>query len=129
VPDELKKIFWMGSSRKDLKAMPVEVRGNFGHALHVAQRGLKHKHAKPLRGFGSAGVLEVVESGEGTTYRAVYTVKIAGAVYVLHSFQKKSKKGIGTPKPDMDLIRDRLKEAKAHAKEGSDNGQDRKKLR
>jgi phage-related protein len=127
--DDLKDIFWVGSSKKDLTVMPQMVRRNIGHALHVAQLGLKHEHAKPLKGFGSAGVVEVVESGKGATYRAVYTVKIADAVYVLHCFQKKSKKGIGTPKPDMDLIRDRLKEAEAHAKEGKGSGQDRKKLR
>ena len=82
-----------------------------------------------IRGFGSAGVLEVIAQGKGSTYRAVYTVKIGDAVYVLHCFQKKSKQGIATPKPDMDLIRERLKEAQAHAKEGSNNDQDRRKLR
>ena len=95
--------------------MPDEVQDTFGYALHLAQTGGKHAQAKPLKGFGSAGVLEVVESGAGSTYRAVYTVKIAGALYVLHCFQKKSTAGIATPKPDMDLIRDRLKAALDHA--------------
>ena len=95
--------------------MPDEVQDSFGYALHLAQTGAKHAHAKPLKGFGSAGVLEVVESEAGSTYRAVYTVKVAAAVYVLHFFQKKSTSGIATPKPDLDLIRDRLKAALAHA--------------
>jgi phage-related protein len=105
----------MGSSRKDLQAMPDEVQDTFGYALYLAQTGGKHVQAKPLKGFGSAGVLEVVDSEAGSTYRAVYTVKIAGAVYVLHCFQKKATSGIATPKPDMDLVRDRLKAALAHA--------------
>ncbi len=88
----------------------------FGYALHQAQMGGKHGQAKPLRGFGSAGVLEVVENAGGGTFRAVYTVKIGDAVYVLHCFQKKSTHGIATPKADIDLIRERLKAAEAHAK-------------
>jgi len=82
----------------------------------LAQIGKKHEQAKPLRGFGGAGVLEVVEDYMGDTYRAVYTVKIADAIYVLHCFQKKSKQGIETPKQEMDRVRDRLKAALAHAK-------------
>jgi phage-related protein len=81
----------------------------------LAQHGGKHSQAKPLKGFGSAGVLEVVEDDDGNTYRAVYTVKFANAIYVLHCFQKKSNKGIETPKQDIDLIRDRLKFAQKHA--------------
>ena len=95
--------------------MPDEVVDVFGFALHLAQSGKKHAQAKPLRGFGGAGVLEVVEDHEGDTYRAVYTVRFAGNVYVLHCFQKKSKHGIQTPKQDMDLIRERLKAAQEHA--------------
>lgn len=110
-----KPLLWVGSAKKDLRAMPDEVQDSFGYALHLAQTGAKHAHAKPLKGFGSAGVLEVVESEAGSTYRAVYTVKVAAAVYVLHCFQKKSTSGIATPKPDLDLIRDRLKAALAHA--------------
>jgi phage-related protein len=113
--DNPKPLRWVGSAKKDLQAMPGEVQDTFGYALHLAQSGGKHAQAKPLKGFGSAGVLEVVESEAGSTYRAVYTVKIAGAVYVLHCFQKKSTSGIATPKPDMDLVRDRLKAALNHA--------------
>jgi len=109
----LKPLGWVGSSKKDLRAMPAEVQREFGYALYLAQAGRKHEKAKALKGFGSAGILEVVTSGKGSTFRAVYTVKIAGRVYVLHCFQKKSKQGIATPKPDMDLIRERLKEAEA----------------
>jgi len=90
-------------------AMPEAVQDTFGYALHLAQAGLKHPDAKPLKGFGGAGVLEVVESFEGDAYRAVYTVRYAEAVFVVHCFQKKSTQGIATPKPDVELIRSRLK--------------------
>ena len=99
--------------------MSEKVRDTFGFALFLAQQGQKHEHAKPLRGFGSAGVLEVVESDRDGTYRAVYTVCFANAVYVLHCFQKKSTSGIVTPQQDIDLIKARLKQAKAYAKENS----------
>jgi phage-related protein len=112
----LKSIHWVASSKKDLLTMPDEVKDVFGFALHLAQAGSKHLQAKPLKGFGSAGVLEVVEDHQGDTYRAVYTVKLGDAIYVLHCFQKKSSKGIATPKPDMDKIRDRHKLAEQHAK-------------
>jgi phage-related protein len=118
MPDSLetpKPLLWVGSAKKDLQAMPSDVQDTFGFALHLAQVGSKRIKAKPLKGFGSAGVLEVVESDAGSTYRAVYTVKIAGAVYVLHCFQKKSTTGIATPKPDIDLINERLNAALAHA--------------
>lgn len=92
--------------------MPEEVKDLFGHAIDLAQAGGKHQDAKVLTGFGSAGVLEVVEDDSGSTYCGVYTVKFAGWVYVLHCFQKKSKSGIKTPKEDMDLIHARLKAAK-----------------
>ncbi len=82
-----------------------------GYALYIAQRGGKHADAKPLRGFGSAGILEIIEDHAGDTYRAVYTVRLAGRIYVLHVFQKKSKRGIKTPKPEIELIRSRLKRA------------------
>jgi phage-related protein len=116
VPNPIKPLQWVGSSKKDLLAMPNDVLDVFGFALHLAQTGKKHDQAKPLKGFGGAGVLEVVEDYMGDTYRAVYTVKIADVVYVLHCFQKKSKSGIETPKHEMDLIRDRLRAAQAHAK-------------
>ena len=112
----MKKLLWVGSAKKDLKAMPCDVQDTFGYALHQAQIGKKHEQAKPLKGFGSAGVLEVVEDSGGGTFRAVFTVKFCDAVYVIHCFQKKSTHGISTPKPDMDVIRERLKAAEAHAK-------------
>jgi len=95
--------------------MPDEVQQAFGFALYNAQIGLIHPDAKPLKGFGSAGVLEVVEDWRGDTYRAVYTVRFASAIYVLHCFQKKSKRGIQTPKREIDLVRERLREAEAQA--------------
>jgi phage-related protein len=115
---KVKPLLWVGSSKKDLLAMPDDVIDVFGFALHLAQTGKKHDQAKPLKGFGGAGVLEVVEDHQGDTFRAVYTVKIADAIYVLHCFQKKSKQGIETPKQEMDLIRDRLKAAQAFAAKG-----------
>ena len=112
----LKPLYWIGSSKKDLMSLPEMVRDTFGYALHLSQDGKKHPQAKSLKGFGSAGVLEVIEDHLGSTYRAVYTVKLADGVYVLHCFQKKSTSGIATPKPDMDLIHERLKVAQEHAK-------------
>ncbi|GGY11406.1 hypothetical protein GCM10007160_43030 [Litchfieldella qijiaojingensis] len=96
--------------------MPGDVQDVFGFALHLAQTNGKHAQTKPLKGFGSAGVLEVVEDHHGDTYRAVYTVKFGNTIYVLHCFQKKSTKGVSTPKPDLDKIRERLKAAEQHAK-------------
>jgi phage-related protein len=120
--EDAKPLFWVGSSRDDMREFPEEVRLVFGFALWQAQRGGKHKDAKVLKGFGGAGVLEVVDVHDGNTFRAVYTVKFAGAVYVLHAFQKKSTSGIKTPLPDMDAIRRRLKEAKAdHEERTSEN--------
>jgi phage-related protein len=104
----VKPVRWVGSSRNDLRAFPPDVRRNVGYALHFAQMGDKHGSAKPLKGFGGAGVLEVVEDFDGSAYRLVYTVKFAGAVYVLHAFQKKSKKGIKTPPSVFALIKKRL---------------------
>ncbi len=114
---EAKPLIWIGSSKRDLIALPLDVRKFFGHALDIAQRGGQHSAAKVLKGFGGAGVLEVLEDDIGGTYRAVYTVKFEGKVFVLHCFQKKSKSGITTPKEDMDIIRTRLKVAELMAKE------------
>jgi phage-related protein len=114
-----KPLFWMGSSKVDLKTFPDEVQDVMGYALDFAQQGKKHPDAKPLKGFGGAGVLEIVGDYDGDTYRAVYTVKFAHTVYVLHCFQKKSKRGIATPKQDMDLIESRLKRAREHYAEWS----------
>ncbi|WP_441339182.1 type II toxin-antitoxin system RelE/ParE family toxin [Pseudanabaena sp. Chao 1811] len=110
----LKSVEWIGSSLDDLKDFPDEVQQVVGYALYIAQCGDKHPSAKPLKGFKGAGVVEIVEDFDGDTYRAVYTIKFADVVYVLHSFQKKSKQGIATPKQDMDLIEARLKRAKEH---------------
>ena len=103
----------MGSTKKDLCALPSSVIDLFGYALYVAQIGRRHEQTKILRGFGDACVLEVIESEKRSTYRAVYTVRFSDAVYVLHVFQKKSMSGIATAKPDMDLIEERLKQAAA----------------
>ncbi len=108
----LKPLVWVGGSKADLMAMPASVIDTFGFGLYLAQSGGKHPQAKVLRGFGSAGVLEIVEDWRGNTYRAVYTVQIGAVVYVLHVFQKKAARGISTPKPDLDLIKDRLKAAR-----------------
>lgn len=109
-----KPIEWVGRSLDDLKEFPEDVRQTVGFALYLAQCGEKHPSAKPLKGFKGTGVLEIVEDFDGDTYRAVYTVKLAGVVYVLHAFQKKSKQGIATPKQDIDLIEARLKRAMEH---------------
>jgi phage-related protein len=98
-------------------ALPIPVRKFFGHALHFAQNGVRHDAAKVLTGFGSAGVLEVVDDDADGTYRAVYTIRFQEAIFVLHCFQKNSKTGIGTPKKDMDTIRLRLKAAEAVVRE------------
>ena len=108
---EPKRLDFIGASRDDLKAFPDEVRQQIGYALFKVQLGGKPVEAKPLKGFGGAGVLEIIENYFSDTYRAVYTVKFAKAVYVLHCFQKKSKHGIETPKYEIDLIKQRLKEA------------------
>jgi phage-related protein len=109
----LKPLRWVASSKKDLMVMPEEVRDVFGFALHLAQAGQKHPDAKPLKGFGGAGVLEVIDDFQGDTYRAVYTVRIASEVFVLHCFQKKSTQGIATPKHEVELIKSRLKAVEA----------------
>ena len=113
----LKPVIWMGSSRKDLREFPEPVQDHMGYALYVAQRGGRHRDAKILSGFGGAGVVEVVKDYRGDTFRAVYTLRHAGTVYVLHAFQKKSKTGRETPHRDMELIRQRLREAEQIAKE------------
>jgi phage-related protein len=116
-PPSLKPLHWVGSSKRDLRSLPGPVEDLFGYALYLAQDGKKHEQAKPLKGLGSAGVLEVIEDWDRSTYRAVYTVRFEGAVFVLHMFQKKSKRGAATPKADIDLIRERLKVAEQFAKE------------
>ena len=116
-PAGFKPLAWVGSAKRDLLALPEEVIDTFGYALYVAQTGKKHEKAKPLHGFGSAGVLEVVEDWRGNTYRAAYTVRFSAAVFVLHVFQKKAKHRIATPRQDMEVIRERFKVAEQMAKE------------
>jgi phage-related protein len=111
VPGE-KPLFWIGPSKDDLLAFPEAVKDQIGTALSVAQFGGKHPHAKPWKGEGP-GVFEVVEDHRADTYRAVYTVRFEGVVYVLHAFQKKLPSGIKTPRKDVDLIRRRLSDARA----------------
>ncbi len=115
--EALKPLVWIGWSLDDLRGFPAEVRRVMGQALDDAQRGGEHPRAKALQGFGGRGVLEVVDDHDGDTFRAVYTVKFAGAVYVLHAFQKKSKKGRATPRHDIEVVRTRLKAAEAHHRE------------
>ncbi|MDK9720930.1 MAG: type II toxin-antitoxin system RelE/ParE family toxin [Rhodospirillales bacterium] len=104
----MKPIGWIGSARNDLLSFPEDAIREIGHALFLAQMGGKHAKAKPLKGFGGAGVLEIVEDHEGDAFRAVYTVRFAEVIYVLHAFQKKSKRGIATPRQEINKIRARL---------------------
>jgi phage-related protein len=118
--DTVRPVIWIGSSRRDLRAMPEQVRRDIGQALYTAQQGETDPAAKPLKGFGGTRVMEIVERDRSGTFRAVYTAQFADAVYVLHAFQKKSKKGIATPKQDIDLIRRRFAEAERDFKERQD---------
>ena len=104
-------LIWIGSSRKDLRAFPRQVRRDTGKALYAAQQGETDPAAKPLKGFGGRSVLEIVADHDGDTWRAVYTVRFQEAIYVLHAFQKKSKKGIAAPQKEIGLIKRRLSEA------------------
>jgi len=107
----IKPVIWIGTAKDDVAGFPDAVRRMVGYALFVAQQGRKHTDAKPLRGFGGAGVLEIIGDHDGDTYRAVYTVRLAGRIYVLHAFQKKAKSGIKTPRIEIDLIKARLTRA------------------
>lgn len=118
---DLKPLEWVGSSREDLKEFPFAVQDHAGFALFQAQTGLTHRDATPLKRIG-AGVLEVVSRHDGDTYRAVYTVRFKAAVYVLHAFQKKARKGIATPKREIDLVKRRLKIAQQHYNESYGKG-------
>ena len=111
---ERRPLFWIASSRRDLKAMPAAVQKKFGTALLDVQYGDTPADAKPLKGFGGAGVLEITEEYQTDTFRAVYTVTLASGVYVLHVFLKKSKHGIATPKRDIDLVKRRYQVAREH---------------
>ena len=112
----LKLLIWVGSSLRDLREFPAPVQDHVGYALYLAQRGSKHRDTKPLVGYAGAGILEVVTDFRGDTFRAVYTVRFAGAVYVLHAFQKKSKSGRATPRRELQLIAQRLREAEEIAR-------------
>jgi phage-related protein len=119
----VKELVWMGSTRRDMRELPKSVRRGFGVALFAAQTGTTPPTAKPLKGFGGAGVLELIEDDQGGTYRAVYSVRYATAIYVLHVFQKKSKRGKATPQPDIDLVELRLKRvAELHTKRKKESG-------
>ena len=115
-----KPLCWVGRSLDELRKLPEGVRRSFGYALRFAQAGVRPDNAKPMTGFGGAGVLEIIENFDGSTFRAVYAVKYADAVYVLHCFQKKSKKGIQTSGHTIDLIRQRLRLAEMMHKTRSD---------
>jgi phage-related protein len=115
----VRPVIWLGSSLADLRALPQQVRRDIGQALYAAQQGTTDPAAKPLKGFGGARVMEIVERYRTDAYRAVYTAHLADAVYVLHVFQKKSKSGIATPKHEIDLIRRRFAEAMRHHQEGA----------
>jgi phage-related protein len=104
---------FIGSSKEDLSAFPDSVKSSMGFALRLAQKGGKHPDAKPLKGFVGSGVVEIVSDYDGDTFRAVYTVRLKGVVYVLHAFQKKSHRGIKTPKHEIDKIKSRLRTAEA----------------
>ncbi len=104
----MREVVFVGPTQGDVRAFPDVARKLVGFALYRAQEGETHPNAKPLKGFGGAGVLEVVADSDGDTYRAVYTVRLATAVYVLHAFQKKSARGITTPPREMELVRSRL---------------------
>jgi phage-related protein len=117
-----KPAIWIGSSKDDLREFPNEVRRVMGVALNDAQDGLEHPRAKALKGFGGRSVLEIVDDEDGDTFRAVYTVRFAGVIYVLHAFQKKAKKGIATPKHEIEVIKARLHIAEAHHRENYGKG-------
>jgi phage-related protein len=111
----LKPVVWLGNSLRELKTFPAAVQDEMGYAIYLAQCGQKHVSARPLKGLGS-GVLEVISDHRGDTFRSVYTMRFADRVFVLHAFQKKSKRGVATPKADIDLITQRLKQAVALSK-------------
>lgn len=113
----IRPVFWMGSSRADLKSFPEPVQSDVGYALFAAQHGEEYRSVKSLQGFGGRGVLEIVVPYDGDAFRAVYTVRFKDSIYVLHAFQKKSTRGIATPKREIDLVRRRLADAERHHQE------------
>ena len=119
---EPKPCIFIGSSLKDLKRFPATVQNRVGYALNQVQEGEEPIAAKALKGFGGRTVLELIDDFDGDTYRAVYTVRFAGVVYVLHAFQKKAKKGVATPRQDIDLIKSRLRDAELHFRTRTGSG-------
>ncbi len=109
IMSKIKRIIWLGSSLKDIKSLPDLIQQRIGYALYLAQIGDRGENVKVLKGFGSANILEIIERDIQGTYRAVYTIQYKKSLYVLHCFQKKSTRGIATPKPDINLIKERLK--------------------
>ena len=111
----MKKLTWLADSRSNVKSFPSGIQDDIGYALYAAQLGEMSAKAKPLHGLGS-GVMEIVANDESGTYRAVYTVSVGDSIFVIHAFQKKSKAGIATPKSEMELVRQRLKQLRAEVK-------------
>ena len=118
---EPKPCLFVSSSRKDIKQFPAKVKNRLDYALFEAQEGEEPPSANALKGFGGRSILELVDDFDGNTYRAVYTVRFAGVVYVLHAFQKKAKKGIATPLQEIELVRSRLRDAQLHYRESTEN--------
>jgi len=110
LPRPARPLRWIGSSRKDYREFPAQVQDRFGFGLFLAQTGQHPPSAKPMKGFGS-GVVELSDDHDGDTYRAVYAVRFKTAIYVLHAFKKKSKRGIATPQAEVELVRRRLRDA------------------
>jgi phage-related protein len=123
----LKELIFVASAKKALQEFPLQIRRDIGFALYQVQQGKITRNSKPLQGFGGAGVLEIIEDYNGDTYRAVYTVKFEKVIYILHCFQKKSKKGKATPKQDIDLIKQRLKLAEISYQEWLKNQEEQQK--
>lgn len=121
---QIKPLVWVASSKRDFRVFPDKVKAEMGYALFVAQRGGRHRKVKTLKGYGGGSVVEIVEDHDGDTFRTIYTVRFASAVYVLHAFQKKSKKGIATPQADLHLIDQRLRGAERLNEEMNDGRQD-----
>lgn len=113
---EMKPVVWIGDTRRVVKSFPKVVRRTVGRALELAQMGEKHPASKPWKGEGP-GIFEIVEDDQGSTYRALYTVRFADVIYALYAFQKKSKEGIKTPKQNVENVRARLKAARRHYEE------------
>jgi phage-related protein len=125
----LRPVVWIGSSKKDFAEFPDAVQHEMGFAPYREQLGALHVSAKPLKGFGGAHMVEIVEDHQGSAYRAVYTARFANAVYVLHAFQKKSRTGIRTDRDDIELVKRRLRIAKDHARHSLKVSDDEKNIR